>query len=278
MSAFERRFGLACALLLVVVLALWFLVSRERRTDFRAVFLDVGQGDATLLFLGGGAQMLVDCGPDRSVLQGLGRQMPFFDRTIEYLVLTHPDGDHYRGCMDVLASFKIQNVWHSGATGGSDPAWLAWEAALQKEGAVQTVINRPRRDFFDAAIVDALYPDRPLSGVTNNNGSVVLKVTAGEMTLLLTGDAEKETEEHLVRQYGGRLRSHVLHVGHHGSDTSSIPEFLDMVRPEIAVISAGANNRYGHPARRVLRRLERAGAEVRRTDEEGDIRIKFVPS
>ena len=95
------------------------------------------------------------------------------------------------------------------------------------------------------------------------------------MSILLTGDAERETEEYLVQQYAGRLNSDILHAGHHGSNTSSIEEFLEAVSPEVAVISVGSDNRYGHPTRRVLKRLERFGAEIRRTDLDGDIHFFY---
>ena len=217
--------------------------------------------------------MLVDCGPSRVVLQGLGRQLPFFDRTIEYLVITHPDLDHYLGCIDVLDRYRVERVWWTGRDNANDPQWQVFKEAIAREGAEVRVIDRAVRHDIGKTVIDVFYPDHPVANekANDNNTSVVIRVQHGTLSALLTGDAEEALERHLAQEYGARLRAQILKAGHHGSNTSSLQEFLDAVAPEIAVISAGKNNKYGHPTERVLHRLERAGATVRRTDLEGDV-------
>jgi len=205
--------------------------------------------------------------------------MPFFDRTIEYLVVTHPDLDHYLGCIDVLDRYRVERVWWTGRDNANDAQWQVFKEAVAREGAEVRVIDRVARYDIGETVIDVLYPDHSVAdesgdsakGGVNNNTSIVMRVQRGTLSALLTGDAEEELERHLVQEYGARLHAQILKAGHHGSNTSSIQEFLDAVAPETAVISAGKNNKYGHPTERVLRRLERAGAAIRRTDFEGDV-------
>jgi competence protein ComEC len=206
--------------------------------------------------------------------------MSLFDRTIEYLVVTHPDLDHYLGCIDVLDRYRVEHIWWTGRENKNDSQWPVWRERVAREDAEVRLIERVERHDIGDTVIDVLYPDRPVEldsssrqvGTQNdNNSSIIMRVQHGELSALLTGDAEEELERHLVREYGGRLRAKVLKVGHHGSSASSVQEFLDAVSPEIAVISAGKNNKYGHPTERVLRRLERASAIIRRTDLDGDV-------
>ncbi|MBI4098683.1 MAG: MBL fold metallo-hydrolase [Candidatus Magasanikbacteria bacterium] len=273
MVSFEKTLTAVVAGLLVITLAALFIVTREQRGDFKLAFLDVGQGDGTLISFDSKTQMLVDCGPSRTVLQGLGRRMSFFDRTIEYLVVTHPDLDHYLGCIDVLERYRVERVWWTGRNNANDPQWQVFKEAVARESAEVRVIDRVEQHDIGETVIDVLYPDHPVADekADDNNTSVVMRVQYGALSTLLTGDAEEELERHLVQEYGARLRVKILKAGHHGSNSSSIQEFLDTVAPEIAVISAGKNNKYGHPTERVLRRLERLGATIRRTDLEGDV-------
>lgn len=273
MNSFEKYLTIVVAALLVITLVLLFIVTRKPDAPFSIAFLDVGQGDATLISFDKQTQMLVDCGPSRAVLQGLGRQLPFFDRTIEYLVVTHPDLDHYLGCIDVLDRYRVERVWWTGRDNVNDPQWAVFKEAIGREDAEVRVIDKAERhDIFDT-VIDVLYPDHPIAAekVDDNNTSVVMRVQHDTFSALLTGDAEEELERHLVQEYGTRLHAKILKAGHHGSNTSSIQEFIDTVAPEIAVISAGKNNKYGHPTERVLHRLERASTTIRRTDVDGDV-------
>lgn len=255
-------------------------------TDHLAIdFLDIGQGDATFITFPNGEQMLIDCGKDGRVLSALGRVMPFYDHSIDYLVVTHPDLDHYGGCTDVVDRFDVKHVVWSGLSKPGEAPWEYFEQAFQKEVSAEreTIIDTFTEWDIASAIISFLYPTHAITenasvpGVdkktNDNDASIIIKLSFGNQDVLLTGDAEAALEMFLVDTYGEELDVELLKVGHHGSGSSSLEEFLHVVTPDIAVISVGAENTYGHPTPRVLKRLERIGARVHRTDLEGGIRF-----
>lgn len=239
-------------------------------------FLDIGQGDATLVTFGTGEQMLIDCAIDARILEALGRTLPFYDRTIEYLVVTHPDLDHYGGCIDVLERFDITHIYYTGVA-KHNAYHTAFEQVLAAHPGTEFLVA-PRRFAFGSTTVEMLYPTEPLARESDepNNTSVIVLLTHIGHTALLMGDAEKEQEERLLEQYESKLDVDVLKVGHHGSKTSSIQDFVDATTPQHAVISAGGENSYGHPHLGVVRRFERASSTIWRTDKQGDILVAFT--
>lgn len=252
-------------------------------TSTSVVFMDVGQGDATLI-TDGKTQMLVDCGISDIILSALGRNMPYFDRTIEYLVVSHADADHFGGCASVLRSYDVERVYYNGlAEDGKDPKWTAFAAAVREEGLVLEPVDRLIGWDIGGAQVETLFPNFAITrtwrstptskAITDNNASVVIRVSVnGVGRVLILGDAEVEQEAYLAATYTrGELMVDVLRTGHHGSKTSSTDVLLRAVGARTAIISSGKENRYGHPHERVLSRLERYGMHVRRTDIEGDI-------
>lgn len=255
-------------------------------TDHLAIdFLDIGQGDATFITFPNGEQMLVDCGKDGRVLSALGRVMPFYDHDIDYLVVTHPDLDHYGGCSDVIDRFDVAHVVWSGLSKSEEAPWKHFEQAFRNEVSAEKEIIIDTLTEWDIAstTVSFLYPTHAIAdnasvpGVdkktNDNDASIIIKLSFGNQDVLLTGDAEAALELFLVDTYGEELDVELLKVGHHGSGSSSLEAFLHVVTPDIAVISVGAENTYGHPTPRVLKRLERIGARVHRTDLEGDVRF-----
>lgn len=248
---------------------------------FLVSFLDVGQGDASLIEWPDGRQMLVDCGADDRVLEALGRTMDFYDKQIDYLLVTHPDLDHYGGCIDVLKRFKVNKVIYSGLQ-KQDGAWQVFWQAVQDEGAEYKQIKEQEEWEIGGAVIKFLYPDHDLNKnnlvpgaqkANDNDSSIVFKLSYGESDILFTGDAEIGLEDYLSAKYGDELDVEVLKVGHHGSGSSSGQSFLDLITPEISTISVGAENKYGHPSLRVIRRLEREESKILRTDLDGDIKI-----
>ena len=252
-------------------------LEKERRT-FKVVFMNVGQGDAALINFDDGQKILVDCGPDRGILSALGRNTAFYDRTIDYLIVTHPDLDHYGGCIDVLKNYDVKKVLVNGDDKKGDPFYVEWKTALLKKevevASTSTIIS------IDSARFVFFLPDRtlPFKKIDTNDNSIVFRLQHGRESFLFTGDIGIEAEELLVNKYcAGKiacpLHSDVLKVAHHGSDGSSGESFLAKVAPRRALISVG-KNKFGHPSLRATRHLERAGAEISRTDEAGDIIIK----
>jgi competence protein ComEC len=260
----------------IIVLAVHFFDSTEE-PFLRTSFLDVGQGDATFITFPDQRQMLIDCSRDARILEALGREMKFFDMTIDYLVLTHADHDHIGGCLDVLQKFSVTHVISSGWFKQSEYQALLQES-IESEYADHIIVTHPLSFKVGQSNVDVLYPTRPVQedGTSYNDASLVMKVTDYGQSVLLTGDAEEVVEWFLTETHGANLASEVLKVGHHGSQTSSRDDFLAAVQPRHAVISAGKDNAYNHPSARVLHRLERAGAKIWRTDMQGDILVTLT--
>jgi competence protein ComEC len=219
--------------------------------------LDVGQGDAIFIRTPAGQRILIDAGPDSSILSALADRLHYFERRIDLLILTHPDADHIAGASDLLRRYEIGAV---GLTG-----------VLHDTGAYGDVLRQIRTQGIpvypltaatDLALgsdttLDLLWPTENLIGQDvpdNNTTSIVAKLTYGETSFLFTGDANLGVEAALLGS-GENLAADVLKLGHHGSRTSSGEEFLRAVQPSYALISAGAENRYGHPHPEVLERL-----------------------
>lgn len=262
--------------LLVLVIFVWYVVFREDRQGMATVaFLNIGQGDSIFIDSPDGHQMLVDGGRDRTVLQRLNEMMPFYDHSIDVLLATHPDQDHVGGLIDVLSRYKVKVVIITEAT--SDTAtFKALLEAIKKSGA--TVIH-PRRgmivDLGAGTDFQVIFPDRSMAGQTDTNlTSIVGKVEIGKEGFLLTGDSPQSIERYEVALDPKILQSDVLKPGHHGSRTSSSPEFIAAVKPIYGVISAGKNNSYGHPHQEVLDILNQFGVKILRTDEQGTIVFK----
>lgn len=268
-NSFLIIFGILFSLNLLVWLAVWEL----RPQGLEVTFFDVGQGDAALIETPERTQILIDGGPSgEKVLEKLGKEMPFWDRTIDLIILTHPERDHLAGLLEVLKSYKVENILWTGVI--RDTAeFKEWQKLIKEEGAK---IFIAKADLLVVGIgIDVLYPLESLEGKVlrdSNDSSIVVRLVFGKTSFLFTGDATKSVEKELVLDsVKHKLDSDVLKVGHHGSKTSTSKEFIEAVSPEIAVISVGRNNSYGHPRQEVLDNL--SGAKILRTDLDGDIKI-----
>ncbi len=233
-------------------------------------FIDVGQGDATLI-QSGGESYLVDGG----VPEAGSRVVDFLrSRGVEELdgiVATHAHADHVGGLPDVLDAFPVSRVYLSGESAATT-TFNNFLRAVQRENAQVLEVRAGERMDWGGTEVTVLSPPPEAEGGLfgdSNEDSVALLLAFGEARVLITGDAENRAEEYMsTGPFTGPVT--VLRVGHHGSSTSTTPLFLNRFRPEIAVISVGENP-YGHPTPQTLRRLETVGAEVFRTDQDGDV-------
>jgi competence protein ComEC len=244
------------------------------------VFLDVGQGDALAIRSPGGRWILVDTGPRGQTYDAGARVVvPYLRRRgvsrIEALVLTHPDLDHIGGAEAVVQALDVGYVIDPSQATGKD-AYLGVLEAAEREGVPWLEARRDVTLMLDGVEISVLYPDgstlSSYGGTDSNAQSVVLLVRYGEFEALLTGDAPVEVEEAILDLLPSDLE--VLKVGHHGSNTSTSSSLLARTSPELAVISVGARNRYGHPHAGVVSRIIESGARVLRTDLAGDIVIR----
>lgn len=239
---------------------------------FHVAFFDVGQGDAILLTSPDGHTMLVDGGRDPDVLLAhLGQALPFWQRSIDVVAATHADMDHLGGLLGLRRRYQVVSLVSPEM---SVPAeWKGeWGAMQESAGTVVTLARGDRISFPDGVVAEVLSPARGCVAAAggDNDCSLVLRVTYGDATVLLTGDAEEHTEASLLATVGQAV---LLKAGHHGSANCSSAAFLAAVSPQVAVISVGDNN-YGHPAPETLGRLGDLGVRVLRTDELGT--VEFV--
>lgn len=256
------------ALLLVpaVAVVVWQAFLTPPPSGVEILFLDVGQGDATLIRDPGGATALVDAGPDGALLS---RHLAAKGiRRIDLAILTHPHADHRGGFPVVL---KTTGVGRFIMPVSRRPAAELTELTkVARSRGVAVEESKPGRVYHLGSLSLEVLSSGPL-GEKENDSSTILKLSVGDFSLLLPGDAEEEAERSLLSHWN--LRSSVLKVAHHGGATAADPDFLKAVSPKIAVISVGAKNRYGLPSSTAIGRLKSTGSSIFRTDRDGSVRI-----
>lgn len=236
--------------------------------------LDVGQGDALYIESPTGVQVLVDSGPDDSVLRELSAVMPALDRSLDAVIATHPDADHIGGFAEVLERYEV-GVYISPGIAKDTATAKRLEARVDEKEIPRIPARRGQSlDLGAGARLDILYPDRDVSALSSdkaNEGGVVARLVYGESEALLMADVGAGVEWRLMQLDSAGLASDIVKVGHHGSRFSTGAAFVEAVSPDIAVLSVGKNS-YGHPTPQTLGVLESAGVEVLRTDEKGAVR------
>ncbi|MEX2569797.1 MAG: DNA internalization-related competence protein ComEC/Rec2 [Gemmatimonadota bacterium] len=266
----------------IATLMLWPVVVRAGAGGMEVHFIDVGQGDAIAIRTPAARWVLIDAGPASADFDaGERRVIPFLRdrgaRRLEAIVLTHPDLDHIGGAPAILRQMNVRYVFEPGYAAGKS-SYLEVLGELQPVRTGWRAVRSGRTLELDDVRFDFLWPDAEMVDVSEdaNQISAVVRVTYGNFELLLTGDVGVEVEEVLVQRYGRTLESDLLKLGHHGSSTSTSDSFLEAVEPELAIVSAGRRNRYGHPAPAVLLRVADRGIPVARTDVEGTVSLEIT--
>lgn len=259
-------------LMLVALVIVGYFYSQQFKSS-KVVFFNVGQGDSIFIRTTDNYKILIDGGPDKTVLFKLAEQLPFYDRQLDLVVLTHPHADHVTGLVEVLKRYTVKQVALVGSV-DTTPAYLEFLKIIQTKNIPVLKIFKGQEIILGTASFKFLSPpanSAEIKGGDLNDASAVFKLSFKGQDFLLMGDAGLKIEEQLLKNFTvADLKSTVIKIGHHGSDYSSGADFLAAVQPQTAVISVGKNS-YGHPSPRILKRLERLKVIILRTDQDGDI-------
>ncbi len=270
----KQKIGLLVILFLATVILWIFVFIENHQSNLLAIkFLDVGQGDAEFIETPDKKQVLIDGGPDLTILEKLGRAMAFYDHYIDLIILTHPEADHLSGLIEVAKRYRIGAIITTGVVRDTEEYKQWTEIIKEKDIPLYITKANGEIDFGNNIKMKILYPLENLIGQKisdSNNTSIIAQLDYKNFEALFTGDVEKSVENKLVVS-GINLNSDILKIAHHGSKTSSGEEFLKAVDAFVAVIEVGKDNRYGHPHQEVLDRL--ANLEIFQTGKDGNIEI-----
>jgi len=278
----KRRAWIVCislattVLIIAVGIGIFVYTHLQNQPHYLEVsFLDVGQGDAIFIEAPNHKQILIDGGPDASVLTELGTVMPWYDRSIDMVIATHMDRDHIGGLHDVLLYYDVDYIGTNGTSGTTSTADTFHELILD-ENAENSVLRTGKIITIDAEediYIEILWPD-DAQDYSTNDGSIVILLVYGQTEFLLTGDISSEIENNIIDISNKDMKADVLKVSHHGSKYSSSSIFLDALDVELAIISVGCDNPYGHPAEVVIDRLYSYAVEYISTCDEGTITLQ----
>ena len=273
-------------LLTFLFISTFFLIKiywQENQPRFlKIIFLNVGQGDSVFIETPSGFKTIIDAGVNSTVVRSVSKFLPFYDRKIDLLIATHSDSDHVGGFVDLIQRFKIKNFSQNSIKDND---------ALNAE--INNLIDQNKIDQYflksgDKIILDEkeniyleiLWPPDDHQEKDNNDNSLIIRIVYQDVAVMLTGDASLEIEEKLIQNLSSdKLKSNILKAGHHGSKTSTNYEFLGVVNPDFVLITAGKDNRFGHPHQEVLDNIEKFSDRriiAEGSDEELPQKIKIL--
>ncbi len=256
--------------LLTLLAVLWYQLP-QTGGQLAVHVLDVGQGDAILIRTPTNQKILIDGGSDVTVMAALGAELGFFERRIDLIVLTHPDADHLSGYSNVLRRYKVGGALLTGVQHDTKAYIDILTQLREQQIPVYLADSSTDLDWGSGVMLDLVSPPTPLVGQSAddlNATSIIARLSYGATSILLTGDADRIAEMALLRTPVA-LTSQILKLGHHGSNSSSSAELLRAVGSDIALVSAGVDNPYGHPHAEVLARV--ADQTVLSTAESGTL-------
>lgn len=260
-------------LLIIADIFIFFFVSSYTPNKLKVVFFDVGQGDAIFVETPSGKQFIIDSGYNNLVLSRLGGELSVFDRSLDAVFASHPDSDHIGGMPDILKSYSVGRYFDSGVESDSILYKVVNEINSYEKISTSTLSSNDIIDFGDGVFLEILWPEIGLFDKTGdtNKGSLVTKLVYGDISFLFEGDAPQAVEKTLIFKNDKELDSDVLKVAHHGSKTSSLPAFISAVSPAFSVISAGKDNKFGHPNVETTDTLNGVGTKILETSFLGNI-------
>lgn len=262
-------------LLLVLIISAFVLYSVVKHENRKGVLtfavLDVGQGDALYIESPNGTQVIVDGGPGKALMREINKVVPWYDRNIDMIVVTNPDKDHYEGFIPLIKKYSVRSAMFSGTESVTDEFSYLKKVIVDRGIETLIAVRGQKIDIGSGAYLEIFFPDRDVSGLSPNDGSIIMRLVYGETSVLLTGDTTARIEEFILGLDSVRLKSTIFKLAHHGSKTSNTEDFLNAVDPEWIVISSGLNNSYGHPHKEVVETFENQNVPTYNTCNNGRI-------
>jgi len=269
-------------IIFTVLIIFFILIFQINDKQTKVIFCDVGQGDAAYIRIKNQVDVLIDAGPDKKVLNCVGRYMPFWDRKIELVIISHPQKDHFGGLLSLIDRYQIEKIFFTQVDNQNQtfqrlkekidikkiPVYYPTAGTKVKILDSQLIFYWPTEEFIKNKIANDV-----------NHYSLVFVFIQNQSKILFTGDASPLVFYKLLNQSKSNLadlkKINILKVPHHGSKNGLIKEFIQLADPQVAVISAGKNNPYGHPHQQILEVLKAQKVQIRRTNVEGDIVFKL---
>ena len=268
-------------LIFISIVSLISITSIKIPKELKINFIDVGQGDSCLITTPQNKKVIVDSGGSESYDVGKNVLLPYLlDKRItkiDYIMISHFDTDHCKGFEYVLENIKVKNVIISKQSETSENFKQIMKIIRKKRINLIIVQKETKIKIDNFTTVDILSPQSENIADNMNDNSIVAKFEAYNFSILFTGDASEKIEKELIKEKIN-LKSDILKVSHHGSKTGTSEEFLKSVKPKIALIGVGENNKFGHPTKDVIKRLTENKIKIYRTDTDGEIRIKIKKS
>lgn len=280
---------LILGLLIVVLIYLWAEIAKSPATNnLNLYFLNVGQGDAELIQKGD-FQILIDGGPDDSVLSEVGKIMPLSDRKIDIIILSHPHADHLVGINEILKRYEVGQIYTSGSITTSNQYLDFLNTVKSKNIPLSVPQIGEKLVVFDTAQLTFLWPGEKFKGMSGDNlndTSEIIRFCAESHCADFLGDIEVDEQELMfgdLKTKGINYQAELLKISHHGSTNGTNAATLDEINPKFAVIEVGADNKFGHPHAGVIDLLNSRNIQILRTDRDGTIRFSvtsdgFVPN
>ncbi len=263
------RYSLACFILILLIT--FFIHLYNIRSVLEVDFLDVGQGDAILIKTPSNEAILIDGGPDNKVLWRLGENLSFYQRRIDYLILSHYHDDHAVGLIEILKRYRVGHLIYAGGISSSPVITELLDIAQSRKVELIPLDGEFQVSYGNDCRLDLLNPF--VLGVKDDpNNSLVARLSCVGRTFLFSGDNSQSVEKILINS-DWDIRADILKSSHHGSNSANSELFLRAVNPQFMVISVGADNRFGHPSPRIIELASVLGIDVKRTDESGSVKF-----
>lgn len=272
-SNYKKIFIIAGGLLIVCLILLFIVKQTDSQDLLEVIYFDIGQGDSILIKTPSHHTILIDGGPGTSVVSKLGNHLPFYQQKIDLIILTHAHEDHLAGLIGVVNKYEVGQVIYSDVEYSSS-SYVEWQSIMNTKNMTVTEPIVGQEYIFDEVVLEILYPFDEFENTPDdlNDTSTVSKIVYQNTSFLFTGDASVKVEKELLAN-NIDVNSDVLKVAHHGSKYSSSFDFLEKVSPRYAVIQSGIDNKFGHPHKLTLNKLNGYGIKILRNDEIGDITI-----